>query len=55
MISRYDTVWYDELLSSIPGITHVRHELGADSGHDTPITTKEVVGDIFDWVKGSEA
>lgn len=47
-------VWYDDLLSLIPGITYIRHELGADSGHDTTLFTKEVVGDIFDWVKATD-
>jgi hypothetical protein len=45
--------WLDNLISSQCGLDLVRHELGATSGHDTPLDTKEVVEDIFGWVKAN--
>ncbi|KZP05949.1 hypothetical protein FIBSPDRAFT_966832 [Athelia psychrophila] len=42
--------WFDTLITQTPGILYERHELGAGAGHDTPISTKDVVDGIFSWV-----
>jgi len=53
MIPLKGRAWLDNLISSQCGLDLVRHELGATSGHDTPLDTKEVVEDIFGWVKAN--